>query len=156
MNSKTAKLLEQLASPARDDMRDVFPDLADIISMNCMTGFQPEDLDLQAEILTKAELAEIKDTLIKYIDKHEMGRETVSAFWCLSKFFDDGLKEFFVERLSFYYKNAKSILEIMGQIEICLSNLDEDIVSDESYSAFEYDKNMNDTLKYLKRKGEKV
>jgi hypothetical protein len=156
MNKKTAKLLKQLACSTGDDLRDVFPELSDIIAMNCMTGFQPEDPDLQTEILTKADLAVVKDALIQYIENHEMESETVSAYWCLSKFFDDGLKDYFIDQLTFYYKKAKSILGIMGQIEICLSNLNEDIVSDESYSCFEYDKNMNDTNKYLKRKGIKL
>jgi hypothetical protein len=41
----------------------------------------------------------------------------------------------------------------MEQIEICLSNLGEDILSGDSYSLLEYEKNMNDTRNYLKRMG---
>ena len=156
MKSKTAQLLKRLASSTGDDLANVFPDLADIIAMNCMTGFLPDDPSLHSEKLTKEELGEVKVALIKYIDSYEMKSGAASAFWCLSKFFDDGLKEYFVERLSRYYQKAEAVLSAMGQIEICLSNLEEDILSDNSYSSFEYEKNMNDTHKYLKRKGKIV
>ena len=156
MKSKTAHLLKRLASSTGDDLEDVFPDLADIIALNGMTGFLPDDPSLHSERLTKEELGEVKVALIKYIESHEMKSGAASAFWCLGKFFDDGLKEYFVERLSRYYQRAGAILSAMGQIEICLSNLEEDILSDDSFSSFEYEKNMSDTRKYLKRKGKIV
>jgi len=153
MKRKTAQLLKRLASSTGDDLGEVFTQLADIIAMNCIRDFPPEDSGLRSEKLTKAELDEVKETLVEYIECYGMKSEAASAFWCLSKFHDDGLKEYFIERLSHYYQQAGAILSVMGQIEICLSNLDEDILSDDSYSSFDYGKNMSDTRAYLKRQG---
>ncbi len=150
MKTKTDQIFKVLSNPTGNDIADVFSDLADIIAMNCMTGFLPDDPNLQSEKLSEQELDQVKKTLIKYIEGNEMEEGIASAFWCLSKFFDEDLKPFFIEHLHSYYKRARADLSAMGQIEICLSNLGEDILSDDSYSVIEYEKNMNDTWNYLK------
>ena len=153
MKAKTAQLLEKLARSTGGDLADVFPQLADIIALNCMSGFRPDDPGLRSEKLTKAELDEVKVALVEYIEGHGMESGAASAFWCLSKLYDDGMKDYFIERLSRYYQQAGTILSAMGQIEICLSNLDEDILSDGSYSSVDCEKNMGDVRAYLERKG---
>ena len=153
MKPRTAQLLEKLASASGDDLATVGPGLADIVAMNCMAGFLPDDPGLHSERLTREELDEVKAALIKYIDSHEMEAGAASAFWCLGKFFDDGLREYFIERLGRYYRQAEAILSIMGQVETALSNLEEDILSDGSYSAYGCGKIMSDARDYLKREG---
>ncbi len=152
MRPITAQLLKRLASSSEDDLA-VFPQLADVIAMNCMTGFLPEDASLCSEKLNKEELAEVREALIQYIESNDLGKGTSSAFLCLSKFFDPELKDYFVDRLSLYFQKAKDSLSAMGHIEICLENLEEEILSDDSFGGNDYEKNMKDTWRYLKRLG---
>ena len=152
MGHITAQLLERLASSSEEDP-SVFPQLADIIAMNCMTGFLPEDPSLRSERLTKDQLAEVREALIQYIESSQLRQGTGSAFLCLSKFFDPELKSYFIDHLSLYYQQARDSLSAMGHIEICLDNLDEDILSDNSFGCADHEKNMKDAWNYLKRLG---
>ena len=148
MGIETTRILQALADDTAD-LSATWSDLADIIAMNCMRGFTPESRELQSELLTKNELQEVQQALVAYVQSNFHDPSVCSAIWCLGKFFDPDLKPFLVDCLLRYFRSAETSLAAMGQMEIALSNLDEDILTEGSFSYMEHEKNMSEVREYL-------
>ncbi|MDB5037434.1 MAG: hypothetical protein JWQ35_962 [Bacteriovoracaceae bacterium] len=154
MGKLTTKALKMLSSKKPKAVSAALILLEEIAAVNSMSGFKASfKPKAQKEILSKQELKKIQKEVIRYIENNPNDDEVITAFWCLSKFFDRKLLPFFVKMLARYFDESTQRTQALGQIILCLDNLGEKIISGGEFSSLREDsgKTLVDAHAYLKR-----
>lgn len=104
---------------------------------------------------SKEEIFEIKDALILSVEHNPNQQSVGSVFNMLGYLSDKTLKEWFVihlekQLLAALYHNLN-----LHCLEICLSEIGEDIIEGSSQSVGDYEKNIQQARKYFGKQGKK-
>ena len=133
-------------------MNDGFLMLAEIVAVNRIRNFRSDVIpQANGEILEPASLERIQSFVQRWIEEHPPHPSVASAFWVLDKFRDNALRPFLRAWLERYVTMVEPYLHPIGQILVNLDSLGEHAISNGSYSALEYGKNLDDAINYLKK-----
>jgi len=151
MSPLIEEALRAIESESPEIVGEGFLTLAEVVSVNRLQNFRSDIIPAaNDEILEWPPLEEIQRTVQSWIETHPDHSCVCSAFWVLDKFRDKSLRPFLRHWLDRYIQRIFPHLAPLGQILVDLNSLGEASISDNSFSATEHGKNLDDAIKYLR------
>lgn len=150
MSPLIEKALRAIESESPEIAGEGFYTLAEVVAVNRIQNFRSDIPAANHEILEWAPLEEIQRAVQRWIEAHPDHPSVCSAFWVLDKFRDRSLRPFLRHWLDRYVQRILPHLAPLGQILVDLNSLGDRVITDNSFSAIEYGKNLDDAIKYLR------
>jgi hypothetical protein len=150
MSPLVEEALRAIESGSADIVREGFYTLAEVVAVNRIQNFRSDIPAANDEILEWAPLEEIQRAVQHWIEVHPDHPCVCSAFWVLDKFHDESLRPFLRHWLDHYVQRIRPHLAPLGQILVDLDSLGERAFTNDSFSANEHGKNLDDAIKYLR------
>jgi len=151
MSPLVEEALRAIETESPEVVGEGFLTLAEVVAVNRIQGFESDIISAaNDEILEWAPLEEIQRAVQRWIEAHPDHPSVCSAFWVLDKFRDRSLRPFLRHWLNRYVQRILPHLHPLGQILVDLNSLGEQSIADNSFSASEHGKNLDDAIKYLR------
>lgn len=159
MNKITNQIAKELSISNHPDLDEIFLVMDDIIGKvyskesTCLVSQHPKYTPIvEEEEFDESDISIIRDTLISFI-KNGPSKSLPSAFSILGKIDDESIPPILKKSLETYLEKVLVNHHILSQIVSALGKVEPEIISNGSFSSQDIEKNVMDSINYLKRNG---